>query len=250
MKTILSHFYNEEYLLPFWLNYHKKFFDHGIMIDYQSTDKSVDIIKELCPTWEIVKTRNSCFDANAVDKEVEYYESTIDGWRICLNTTEFLIGDFSTLLDDPNPSQKLIRLCLMIESKELLYNQNPIKNLLKERTNGLTPEDADSFNCNSRLRSLHNFSLDYPLGRHFTAKNSCKDFIILKYVYSPWNQEIIKRKLQIKHKMSQSDIKRKLGYQHTLTLEQMNEEIERFQTKSQDLSAIMKINEIPLMNFL
>lgn len=245
MKTILSHFYNEEYLLPFWLNHHKKFFDHGIMIDYESTDKSVDIIKDLCPTWEIVKTRNSCFDARAVDKEVEYYESTIDGWRICLNTTEFLIGDFSTLLVDPYPSQKLIRSCLMVEKEELLYNQNPIKNLLKERINGLTPE-----HCNLRLRSLHNFSLDYPIGRHFVSKNSCNDFIILKYMYSPWNQEIIKRKLQIKHKIPQSDVDRKLGFQHMMTLEQMNQEIEKYQTKSQDLSTIIKINETPLISFL
>ena len=45
--TIISHFYNEEYLLPFWLNHHKKYFTNAIMIDYDSTDNSVDIIKKI-----------------------------------------------------------------------------------------------------------------------------------------------------------------------------------------------------------
>ena len=56
MKTVISHFYNEEYLLPFWLKHHKKYFDHGILINYHSTDKSVEIIKEICPDWEIINT--------------------------------------------------------------------------------------------------------------------------------------------------------------------------------------------------
>ena len=60
-KTVLTHFYNEEYLLPWWLDHHKKYFDHGILIDYASTDKSVEIIKEICPTWTEVKSKNEFF---------------------------------------------------------------------------------------------------------------------------------------------------------------------------------------------
>lgn len=48
--TVISHFYNEEYLLPWWLNHHKNIFDNGILINYGSTDKSVEIIKSICPT--------------------------------------------------------------------------------------------------------------------------------------------------------------------------------------------------------
>jgi hypothetical protein len=33
MITLLSHFYNEEYLLPFWIEHHKKQFDYAILID-------------------------------------------------------------------------------------------------------------------------------------------------------------------------------------------------------------------------
>ena len=53
-KTVVTHFFNEEYLLPWWLEHHKKYFDHGVMIDYNSTDSSVEIIKKICPTWTIV----------------------------------------------------------------------------------------------------------------------------------------------------------------------------------------------------
>ena len=112
MKTILSHFYNEEYLLPWWLNHHKKYFDHGIMVNYNSTDNSVKIIKEICPTWEIIDSENKFFDADLVNFEMQKIESTFDGWRIVLNTTEFLIGDFNSLDTYPN-EDILIRSYLM-----------------------------------------------------------------------------------------------------------------------------------------
>ena len=34
------------------------------MIDYHSMDNSVNIIKEICPTWEIVESKN-------IDREIE-----------------------------------------------------------------------------------------------------------------------------------------------------------------------------------
>ena len=99
MKTVISHFYNEEYMLPWWLSHHRQYFDHGIMINYDSTDRSVEIIKEYCPTWEIVQSRNREFGAKACDAEVNDYERKVQGWKICLNTTEFLVGDYSSLND-------------------------------------------------------------------------------------------------------------------------------------------------------
>ena len=39
-KIIFSHFYNEEFLLPFWLQHHKKIFDHGVLFDYDSSELS------------------------------------------------------------------------------------------------------------------------------------------------------------------------------------------------------------------
>jgi hypothetical protein len=64
-KTIICHFYNEEYLLPWWLNHHKKIFNDGLMINYGSTDRSVELIKQICPTWKIVDTKNEYFGAGS-----------------------------------------------------------------------------------------------------------------------------------------------------------------------------------------
>ena len=96
-KTILCHFRNEEWMLPWFLNHHKQMFDHGIMIDYHSTDNSRAVIKKICPDWEIVTSRNPDFQADNIDTEVNDIERDIDGWKICLNVTEQLIGDYSLM---------------------------------------------------------------------------------------------------------------------------------------------------------
>ena len=44
--TVISGIYNEEYLLPFWLEHHRKIFDHGVIVDWHSTDRSLEIIRE------------------------------------------------------------------------------------------------------------------------------------------------------------------------------------------------------------
>ena len=103
--TVLTNVYNEEYLLPFWLEHHKNIFDHGIVVDYNSTDNSMDIIRKYCPTWEIIKTKNEAFGAIEIDKEFMELEKNISGYKIVLNTTEFLLSkiDIRTILPDiPN----------------------------------------------------------------------------------------------------------------------------------------------------
>src|SRR5271166_3161862 len=91
MATIISHFYNEEFLLPYWLEHHKLIFNYGVLIDYASTDRSREIIRRIAPHWKVVQSRNSHFHFIEVDKEVMEIERTIPGWKMALNTTEFLI---------------------------------------------------------------------------------------------------------------------------------------------------------------
>ena len=90
MRTVITHFYNEEYLLPWWLQHHRPMFDHGILIDYGSTDASADICRTLAPEWRLVRSANPDFSALDVDFEVMQYEAGLPGWKIALNTTEFL----------------------------------------------------------------------------------------------------------------------------------------------------------------
>lgn len=212
-KTILSHFYNEEYLLPWWLKHHKRFFDHGIMIDYNSTDKSCSIIKDICPTWDIVKTRNQYFDSEVIDREVEYYESLVDGWRVCLNTTEFLVGDYRYLDVISNMPQCQILLGNMIfvdtEKSKLDFNAplyNQITNGFIEDVNGIYHLGIGS----RAFRSMHNFAINYPPqgGRHFHGPSNVKNLIIFYYGYLLGVNKMLHRKTQIQNNMSAHEYSR------------------------------------------
>ena len=158
-KTLLCHFYNEEWMLPWFLNHHKQIFDHGIMIDYHSTDRSVEIIKEICPTWDIVTSRNLDFQADNIDREVEDLERDIDGWRICLNVTEQLIGNYAIMDEVPN-KQILVPSIFMVDcdrQNAVTYN----KPLYEQKFDGFMFDTVPNF-LERRARSLHNCPVHYP----------------------------------------------------------------------------------------
>jgi hypothetical protein len=212
-KTIITHFYNEEYLLPWWLNHHKKYFDHGVLINYASTDKSVEIIKELCPTWEIVESKNKDFGASDVDREVLDIEANIDGWKICLNTTEFLIGDFNSL--DLTKQEELYIPCLYFidelesrDSNTLNYNIN-LWDILK------TGLDVPNTMEHRGSRLMHSNHVRYSHGRHYRRLINTERFIIFNYGFAPMTEEFIARKLQIQSRVPYSDRISQCGGQHT-----------------------------------
>lgn len=230
-KTIISHIYNEEYLLPWWLEHHKKIFDHGVIIDYRSTDNSVDIIKKICPTWDIITTRNKNFQAAAVDIEVMYIERQIEGWKTCLNTTEFLIGDYSILTEEP--TQLLVPTIIFIDNNESSIVNKDIP-LYKQKTYGINFPDS-FFERSSR--SFHNYSIIYPtLGRHFREGYNTDKLAIFYYGWSPFDQGQIKRKLQIQSQIPQSDLMVGNGGQHVTDEQGLRDKITNlFLPKSKEL---------------
>jgi hypothetical protein len=216
-KTVISHFFNEQYLLPWWLNHHKEKFDHGIMIDYNSTDESVNIIKSICPSWKIVKTRNAFFEARPIDEEVEDIEKSIDGWRICLNTTEFLLGDMSILENTKKDSYKIPSMVMVDDNPNI--SPNPNVSLIKQKTHGIHFDR--SFHIR-RARNLHqDNNIIYPIGRHYENYDT-NDFVILWYGWSPYNHEQKQRKLQIKNNIPESDRIKGLGTGHFLQETEMD----------------------------
>ena len=90
MRTVFSIFRNEEYLLPFWIKHHRALFDHGVMINHHSTDNSCDIVRTLAPDWELISSQNQEWDTLDEDLEFMTHEARFEGWKITLNTTEFL----------------------------------------------------------------------------------------------------------------------------------------------------------------
>jgi hypothetical protein len=70
-----------------------RLFDHGVMIDYRPIDRSVEIIRDLAPTWKFRRSRNEFFHSVSIDKEMMDMEAEFTGWKMCLNVTEFLMID-------------------------------------------------------------------------------------------------------------------------------------------------------------
>lgn len=230
-KTLISHFYNEEYLLPWWLNHHKKIFDKAVLIDYNSTDRSVEIIKEICPHWEVVKSRNEFFGARDIDSEVEDIEKAIAGWKMCLNTTEFLLGDLSIL--ESGPDIHTMPCVVMVDNEPNVPAYNDIP-LFDQKMHGIH-YDEGAFGIR-RARAIHKKSeIVYPLGRHFESF-STNQLLVLWYGWSPLTEQVIKRKMQIQNKMPESDKQKGLGTGHLLDMEKFNSYYNHYMSLSRDLS--------------
>ena len=243
MKSIISHFYNEEYLLPWWLEHHKKYFDYGLMIDYNSTDNSVEIIKDICPDWQIVTSVNSCFNAVEVDKEVMYYEEQIPGWKVTLNSTEFLVGNYKLLKDIEEERRYYIPSFYFIDDKDENYPNHSIP-LYEQLFNGV---DYEEYPDVRKLRCMHNGIEIYKPGRHYdNYADGTKDFVIFNYGYSPMNKSTLDRKLQIQHQIPLSDKYGGFGTEHHnngrgLTIEDVYAKLNEYRKISKNLSKKMKM---------
>lgn len=240
IKTVISHFYNEEYLLPWWLNHHKQIFDHGIMINYASTDNSVEIIKSICPSWEVIDSRNSEFGAEAVDSEVSGIEATVDGWKIALNTTEFIIGDFSVLND--NFTRHEIPVSVMVDS-EPENLPDVTKSLILQKSHGIHYKEGGFVIRKGRLIHREPF-VTYTPGRHVGI--STISLMILWYGWSPFNDNLIKRKLQIQHRIPMIDRSRGFGAEHITDIDNLKNQYNKYLLQSRDLSHDI----FPLLNYI
>ena len=206
MNTVITHFHNEEYLLPWWINHHKKLFDYGILIDYHSTDRSYDICKELCPPhWKIVKTKNNTFVSSTNDAEVKSYENTVSGFKIALTTTEFLLvqsalnGLNDYCLQQKSDYAKMWGVCMVDTDPHNLPTYD--KPLIEQKHHGMMkdyPPDPRYPNWGRQSynfwygRFYHNKPFgNYDGGRHdLLGKNNVLQIhnaYVLKYKYAPWN---------------------------------------------------------------
>jgi hypothetical protein len=230
-KTLLCHFYNEEYMLPWFLNHHKQIFDHGVMIDYHSTDRSVEIIREICPTWDIVTSRNPNFQADTIDYEVMDIEKSIEGWKICLNVTELMIGDYSLMNDNPN-QQLLLPSMFYVDCDRERRVDTSIP-LYKQKTDGFSFKEGYTFKGRytenfreRRARSLHNMSVQYPVpGRHY-EEYTTSELVIFYYGWCPFDDGALARKLQIQTQIPWVDRQRNWGFHHITNKETLEYRLE------------------------
>jgi hypothetical protein len=219
--TVISHVYNEEYMLPWWLNHHKDIADHGIIIDYHSTDRSIEIIKDICPTWTIVKSRNEKFQADLVDQEVMDLESEISGFKLCLNVTEFFMPkeDLNSLFSQTDKKTYRVRRALIVDENEKETVSHDEK-LTDKKHYGFIGDDP----LHTNFRYLHNHTRgNYEVGRHQCYLPNIEDSpsLIYWYGWAPWSDEFIARKSQIKNKIPDSDRIMGKGFHHFWNYEQM-----------------------------
>jgi hypothetical protein len=232
--TVLTNVYNEEYLLPFWLEHHRKIFDHGIIFDWQCTDRSMDIVREMCPTWEIRKAADSHpdkkldkFDAFDNDILLMVAEMKIDGYKIVLNTTEFLMSPepIRTYLSENPNSYYPLHSMTALSSKEI---QEPTT--LRELFDGIERVEKDI----RGFRMIHSWDHGhYSLGRHERTLPET-DWIpatVLWLAEYPWNSKVLKRGLQMMEKIPDSDYEKGISFHHRFTAEQRTENrLKHFET--------------------
>ena len=245
--TVISHIFNEEYLLPFWLEHHNQIFDHGIIIDYCSTDRSVEIVKKFCPHWEVIKTKNlnsdgtTNFKADLVDLEVCEIETKISGYKICLNTTEFLFlnGSKENVMKSLSENTYYhISTFSVMSNKKFFFPKNCVDFF----------QSIDLIGNVERYRSfriLHSDpTIKYGMGRHNHNTNSIEKnnsthnlFFLLWTKFYPHNKQIFIRKLQIQNNIPQSDKDNGFGSQHITDMKQLT------YTYKNDMLKMVSINE-------
>jgi len=245
MRTVVCHFYNEEYMLPWWLQHHRWVFDHGIMIDYHSTDRSVEIIRNLCPSWEIRTTKNQYFDSTDVDNEVMDIERGLDGWRMALNVTEFLYGNLDHLPSDSGFAQYFIGNYVFVDLKDMaktgelpiLVSDRPLHDQRVWGYDEFQNKGTSRGGNMARMhRSIHNYPVEYTPGRHWGngRPRSFNDLVIFYYGWADSSEPGIKRKMQIQDKMSAADKEMNAG-NHVGTYEEYLTRFENQKRFARDL---------------
>lgn len=248
MRTVITHFFNEEYLLPWWLKHHVEMFDYGILIDYASTDSSLDVCRSIAPHWRIVRSRNVHFDALAVDFEVMCYESELPGWKIALNTTEFLHGVNFPMLE-PLIEQRefqgvFLDYAVMVDAhpEEIPTHDLP---LVAQKHHGFM--ERDPLEGHGRLYHRASFGAYHP-GRHRSHLPQLGQAsglgTVLWYRMSPWTDETVRRKLQIQTRIPDSDKRAGHGAQHLTDLEQLEQLRQTLLEKTVDLRPELNLPEL------
>jgi hypothetical protein len=246
MRTIISHFWNEEYLLPWWIKHHREMFDEAVLINWGSTDRSVAEIRKHAPSrWKVVDTKwklpmddNACFAA-ALDEEVIEIESGLTGWRICLNTTEFLIGDIASVEREGGATQHNVG-CLK------MWDWNPegaldhSKTLWSQLWMGTDCRPHNMMGIR-RGRSIHSHPIAYEIGRHVTHPPAGLngDMVILHYGDCISSPAMLKRRMQVQERITTHDRRCGFGIQHFVTPEGLRKQCADYAETCRDLRSVI-----------
>ncbi len=247
--TVISHFWNNAAILPYWLRHHVRLFDHGIMIDHGASDGSVELIRRYAPSWEIRQTERcqEAFIASAADREVMAIEEEVAGWKMVLNVTEFLITtDVKAYIRSlPRHVHGVTTSgVVLVEAPQTRYAKLSDEPLFLQKTFGYfeselgkKPEDYGVPGV-WRSRLLH----DYPNGKYETGRHVTKvDHINDPRLFLAWAGwapfELIKQmKMQVQTRIPREEFANDFSVQHLLKSEQdLDDRLAEEQARSHDL---------------
>ena len=154
------------------------------MIDYHSSDRSVEIIRSICPTWDIVPSRNTKFIGEVLGIEVQDLEESVSGWKVVLNVTEFIVhNDFKGYLksfekDHPEELGFWTPCFPMVDPPHLAYQGlDPHESLITQRHWGFYDMGVHNRCCRLIHKDIHGH---FDHGRHASIKH--------RYVNAPCNE--------------------------------------------------------------
>ena len=235
--TLISHFYNEEVLMPSWLEHHLPLFDRLILVDHQSTDSSRDVIKSLAPDAIVIPSRLTEFDAWQNDLEIMEVEKTYyKGPQITcvLNTTEFICAiDFAQTMN-----AHVIN--------DHLADAWGVGSIILVDKEGV-PSGTWGFKDPGHIRRKRYFHCSdngqYHLGRHGTnlPAQDVDDVHILYKAFSPW-PDIRARKLQVQTRIPIANKQSGLGFEHLVTSEQLDQKYQEYLAMSGDLTLLTEFS--------
>ena len=262
--NLISHVFNESYLLPSWIKHHREMFDCALIIDYASTDGTMDVLKKYAPSsWRVVSSRNSEFDAEECDREVMEFEESLSGWKIALNTTEFLIfPELSNVLKNLEArSKSAVRISgyAMVDPSDLHHEALDIEESLwskyhfgvPEHELGLTYPTGETSRPVGRL--MHsNITGQYSIGRHAWHKDDGElprsVASILWYGFSPWSPQLISRKTQIRSTVSEKDLLVGRGTHHYDRFDLIDKVRHKYMELSYDLNSLSEFRQVTGMS--
>jgi hypothetical protein len=228
--TVICHFRNEEVYLPYWLRHHARLFDHGILLDYASTDRSRAVVRELAPGWEVRPSRNEAFHSPSIDAEVTDIETGVGGWKMCLNVTEFVLHHdlkgFLAGFEGRHPGALgLVTTGFVIQDAPGQVGL-PLtgEDLWRQRHFGC-PEPDPGLGIVGRSRLLHRAAHGaYGPGRHTNSVSSLRypPLYLFWYGWCPlWLKK--RRNRDTAARVPRSDLERGWGGHHVLTDEQIED---------------------------
>ena len=202
----------------------------------------MEICHTLVPEWDIRTSANPDFNAATCDAEVMAVERELGStWKMALTTTEFLCApNLSSLLDTvaaAGMNGAMIKPVAMVDTAERTLTDD---SLVRQCHTGF----VDGYHAAYKSRMIHRHADGaYSLGRH--GPGGITDYVhhpggamILWFGFAPWCEPLRRRKLQIQHKMPDSDKTMGLGGQHLINEETLNAKWQELVGQSYDLRSV------------